>query len=303
MLRLLIATDGSDDARAAQEFAASLPFPERPDVRLLAVTPCPVNLSEYAVVSVPYEQARHIQRTVVAPRVAEEAALLRPLVGSVTTELRIGDPANEVIAAANDPPTDLIVMGASGLSAFSTFLLGSVSDDVCRSTAHSVLVVRKTARKSTTDGQKPIPTPSRVLFAADGSEASNQAIDRLASWSWTADARALVVTAHHMIKVFGVSVYPDEATRAAEQSKADAIQQSAVGKLGKTFSHVHTSICDTDQIARSIVDEAESWKADLIVLGNRGLSGWKRFMLGSTTLGVIRHAPCSVWVERLNRAT
>lgn len=45
-----------------------------------------------------------------------------------------------------------------------------------------------------------------------------------------------------------------------------------------------------------ILDVAESEKADLIVVGNRGMSGIKRFVLGSVSSKVAHHAPCSVLV-------
>ena len=47
-----------------------------------------------------------------------------------------------------------------------------------------------------------------------------------------------------------------------------------------------------------IVDEAEDWKADLIVLGSHGYTGIKRWLLGSVAQSVVNHAPCSVEVVR-----
>ena len=47
-----------------------------------------------------------------------------------------------------------------------------------------------------------------------------------------------------------------------------------------------------------ILDEAESWGADLIVVGSHGYSAWKRFLLGSVSQAVVSHAKCSVEVVR-----
>lgn len=47
-----------------------------------------------------------------------------------------------------------------------------------------------------------------------------------------------------------------------------------------------------------IVEQAETWQADLIVLGSRGLSTIKRWILGSVAESVVRHAPCSVEIAR-----
>ena len=47
-----------------------------------------------------------------------------------------------------------------------------------------------------------------------------------------------------------------------------------------------------------IVDEAENWRADLIVMGSRGLGAWNRLLLGSVSSGVVHHAKCSVEIVR-----
>jgi nucleotide-binding universal stress UspA family protein len=47
-----------------------------------------------------------------------------------------------------------------------------------------------------------------------------------------------------------------------------------------------------------ILDEAESWGADLIVVGSHGYRAWERFLLGSVSQSVVSHAKCSVEVVR-----
>jgi nucleotide-binding universal stress UspA family protein len=55
--------------------------------------------------------------------------------------------------------------------------------------------------------------------------------------------------------------------------------------------------------ARSaILDEADSWGADLIVVGSHGRTGLKRLVLGSVAAAVVAHAHCSVEVVRRHGA-
>jgi nucleotide-binding universal stress UspA family protein len=50
--------------------------------------------------------------------------------------------------------------------------------------------------------------------------------------------------------------------------------------------------------SQAIVDEAESWGADLIVMGSRGQGTWGRLLLGSVSSAVVHHATCSVEIVR-----
>jgi nucleotide-binding universal stress UspA family protein len=48
-----------------------------------------------------------------------------------------------------------------------------------------------------------------------------------------------------------------------------------------------------------ILDTAAKWHADLIVIGSHGRKGLDRFLLGSVSEAVARHAPCSVQIVRV----
>ena len=50
--------------------------------------------------------------------------------------------------------------------------------------------------------------------------------------------------------------------------------------------------------ADAILDVAEEQRADLIVVGNKGMTGAKRFLLGSVPNKISHHAPCSVLIVR-----
>jgi nucleotide-binding universal stress UspA family protein len=53
----------------------------------------------------------------------------------------------------------------------------------------------------------------------------------------------------------------------------------------------------------AIVDTAEQWPADLIVMGSHGRHGVGRFLLGSVSLSVLSQAPCSVAIVKLPDGT
>jgi len=84
----------------------------------------------------------------------------------------------------------------------------------------------------------------------------------------------------------------DETRRQAELRVASAAEQ--LRAAGFSVSH---EVREGD--ARHVILEyAAEWRADLIVLGSHGRTGLDRFLIGSVSENVVRHAPCSVEVVR-----
>ena len=77
----------------------------------------------------------------------------------------------------------------------------------------------------------------------------------------------------------------------------DLLQTAAQEARGAGVGGVETFARQGDA-ADAILDVAEEQRADLIVVGNRGMTGAKRFLLGSVPNKVSHHAPCSVLIVR-----
>jgi nucleotide-binding universal stress UspA family protein len=94
--------------------------------------------------------------------------------------------------------------------------------------------------------------------------------------------------------------YFEQLDRAARES-AEAIELAVVMKLAEMLG---PPVKLTGNILpgspRSVIlEEAERWGADLIVMGSHGYGTWHRFLLGSVSQAVVSHAKCSVEVVRL----
>jgi nucleotide-binding universal stress UspA family protein len=90
-----------------------------------------------------------------------------------------------------------------------------------------------------------------------------------------------------------------------EHEQADSIIEKAVSRLGSAKDKpwtVTATVLDGSP-KRIIVEEAERWGADLIVVGSHGYGSWNRFLLGSVSQAVSLHAPCSVEIVRRAAAT
>jgi len=90
-----------------------------------------------------------------------------------------------------------------------------------------------------------------------------------------------------------------EPVREGAMKRAQQAVASAVEILSKTFPKVSESISVLLNGPRNVIIEAaDKWDADLIVLGSHGHRGIERFLLGSVSEGVALHAHCSVEVIR-----
>ena len=96
----------------------------------------------------------------------------------------------------------------------------------------------------------------------------------------------------------GAELYAEALSLA--RGRAHDAATSAVSRLRGAggVELIVTDAVPTGPVARAILDEAEEWGADLIVLGSHGRGFWGRVLLGSVSQAVALHARCSVEIVR-----
>jgi nucleotide-binding universal stress UspA family protein len=144
----------------------------------------------------------------------------------------------------------------------------------------------------------------KILLAIDGSTCSDEAIEGIARRPWPVGSEVKVLTAFELSlpptpETWALPPgYLDEMDRAARQH-AQSIVERAVEKLKSKLDAVVVHGEFLPGPARIVIlDEAESWGADLIIVGSHGYRAWERFLLGSVSQSVVSHAKCSVEVVR-----
>jgi nucleotide-binding universal stress UspA family protein len=149
----------------------------------------------------------------------------------------------------------------------------------------------------------------KILLATDGSAYSEAAVREIARRPWPAGAAFKVISAVELPFVpttetwaLPESYYSELENSEKEKArialeKAVELLRSAPGATFEVTSEVHTGKAE-----EVILDEAEKWGADLIVLGSHGYRGFKRFLLGSVSQAVASHAKCSVEIVRVPEA-
>lgn len=140
----------------------------------------------------------------------------------------------------------------------------------------------------------------KILLAIDDSGFSRKAIKTILAQFRPEETEIRVL---HVVEVPSVSAPPQmdanyfpELNDQVEES--EKLVKSAAEDLRDAGFQVSTLVEKGD--TRSvIVDQAAAWTSDLIVLGSHGRKGLGRFLLGSVSEAVARHAPCSVEIVRV----
>jgi nucleotide-binding universal stress UspA family protein len=132
----------------------------------------------------------------------------------------------------------------------------------------------------------------RVLIATDGSIGASEALDWLTRMPLSPATEIEVVTA--LPRPFPSEILIAEAWKHL-WTESEAVVDAARSRLAQRWTDVTGRVVEGDA-REAIVAAALTSKADLVVLGARGLGSVASALLGSVSLGVARHAPCPVLV-------
>jgi nucleotide-binding universal stress UspA family protein len=146
----------------------------------------------------------------------------------------------------------------------------------------------------------------KILLAIDGSPFSERAVDELANRPWPAGSEIKVLYAVRS----PIPDVPDPllALYAGRMQMLEQERNQGKTTVDQAASRLHTgdgsrSLEITTEVLEGspkelIIDEAERWGADLIVVGSHGRGAVGRFFLGSVSLAMATHALCSVEIVR-----
>jgi nucleotide-binding universal stress UspA family protein len=145
----------------------------------------------------------------------------------------------------------------------------------------------------------------KILIATDGSEFSRLAVEKAGDVAGgMPQVEIRVISAYELPgpvaagPFVAVPAYTQEIidglTALAEKIVADA--RETIAKNLPSAKVSTKTVCGRP--APAILDEAEEWGADVIVVGSHGNGFWTRALLGSVSDAVVHHAKCSVLVVR-----
>jgi nucleotide-binding universal stress UspA family protein len=202
--------------------------------------------------------------------------------GVETESVLVDDnPSDGLARIADELAADLLVVGTHGRTGLKRFLLGSVAERAVRLARVNTLV----ARGPIEDGG----TYRRILVATDFSTSSEAALTAALAIA-PPDAQIELVHCWQTPTLpAGLAVDP---VRDEVASKVTSRGRQLAAEHGGRLTFVAIEGSPADGICR----HAEEQGCDLIVTGSHGHRGVRRWLLGSVTEAVVRHAPCSVLV-------
>jgi nucleotide-binding universal stress UspA family protein len=282
--KVLLATDGSEDAAQATEAAADLANKSGSELHIVHVwhdVPTP-----YRHGFVKRELHRQAQETL-----DEQVRKIEEAGGEVTqAHLREGRTSDEVIKLSEELGVGLLFVGSRGLGTVRRILMGSHSEEIVHHAHVPVLVVRR--------GDSAWP-PSRVVVGEDFSDDARTAGELAASIAALYGSEMVLIYAHPDLP----DVPPGEARDTAVQELGDMRSrdeerlEERAGELAEILGS-RPEIRVSDDYPATVVLEAahEGERPPLVAVGSRGLAGIMRTRLGSVSTKVVTASPGPVLV-------
>ncbi len=288
--RILVGVDFSPESEAALTQAAQLAQQKSARLIVAHVLPLPTEVvadSTYDPIfraQIASADLGTLHRTQSAELLQEMASRCESLGLEVESVLVDDNPSDGLARIADEMGADLLVIGTHGRTGLKRFLLGSVAERAVRLARVSALV----ARGEIAEGQG----YRRIMVASDFSPSAQAALDMALA---VAPEQARVEVVHCWqapVAPTGIPVDPmrDELKRAVAESGERLLAGRPELRQRVRFVALESSP------AEGVRRRAEEEGCDLIVTGSHGRRGVRRWLLGSVTETIIRHAPCSVLI-------
>lgn len=299
-MRILVATDGSESAGIAVDFAASVAWPPGSTIRVVqAVAAGPMVFGGPWPPMLPSDPAL-IDEEIHAYAEQNLVEARDRLIASgfaVETSCAAGRAADVILSLAEQSESDVIVVGSRGHGALERMLLGSVSAEIVDHAHVPVLVARGRGI-------------DRVVYAWDGSACAERGAQVLTEWGIFAASEIHVMSVADAppawradASMVGAGVAARDYDEAAEPSRRqhEELTQDMTRRLEEAGLQAVPQRRDGDP-AEQIVKAADAWGADLVIVGTHGRTGLRRLLMGSVARNVLHHAHCSVLVVRASES-
>ena len=292
-MKVLIAIDAMLSHWESVRAAVERPWPVGSSFCLLHV------FKPYPFIAAPIIQERLMKNVVL--KLEASCKRLRDAGWNVKQEICAGSARREINRFAVEWGADLVMIDCNDLSDLQRVLLGSTAQSVVRHAPCSVEIVPA----NTSYRQCCRPEGMRILAATDGSEFALAALRSLANRPWPEGSAVKLISVPECILLKDASYLKAHEVEDLGKAAIEAARKSITAGL-ETLSASKLRVCSEvptfeERPHSVILNEAEEWQADMIVVGSHGWSGFDRVIMGSVSEAVALHATCSVEVIRRAR--
>jgi nucleotide-binding universal stress UspA family protein len=282
LMSILAATDGSEHGLGAVVTGAALA--QRAGAEFHVTTVVEVVLIPPAYIPPGVDAAQYEPDFIREARKRAEAQAREAGAAAAHLHVRAGFAPQLINRVAEEAGADLIVVGANPHPALARSLVGTTGRRVLYLANRPVLVASEARRELF----------RRVLAAVDLSEVSRGVLRN--AWAIAradgAELRALYVLEPLPMMLARVAGDKEEERRRHGHELMERVLEAA-DLLGEEAVGAHMR---QGHAGREILEEAQEWKADLVVLGTHGFNFFDRLLLGSTSLYVLRHGQLATLV-------
>lgn len=295
--KILLATDGSDEAQRALETVVELVKTTGSELHVVHIGPLLGHLGGAFIargpLPAPQEEFDREARRLLDAQVKKIEAAGG---GLAQAHLVVSErPDAEIVSVAEEVSAGLVAMGSRGLGGIRRALMGSVSDSVVRHAPCPVLVVRQIEEYQTN------VFPTKILLASDGSKDAELALDMAVGLADSTGSELHLVavgnTEATRYTTRGNPALLEETVRAFKREAQEILDDQAK-KIEEAGGSVRQQHLRMGNAAKEIVVQADEIGAGLIAMGSRGLGRIRRALMGSVSDSVVRHASCPVLVAR-----
>jgi nucleotide-binding universal stress UspA family protein len=289
-LKVLFATDLSVTALVVRDLLAGLTWPGGAQLELLHVVP-PRGSKPFAGMLGSWESTPASAEKAVTAFTRELRAQLAGRAVSVSTSIRVGDPASSIVERADEIKADLVVLGSRGRGPLLSSVLGTVSAAVVERASRSVLVARTKSIRS-------------LVLVDDGTTSSHAAVEAIFGQSLFDAVHVTVVRVVDLQTPLGEGLYQDRSMfehrdrlRASRTRRAAAAVEKRVAGLRASGRMAMGRVLKGDT-ATEVLSAARGVGADLIVIGAHGRNQQLEGHLGDVVRNVLLSFRGSVLIVR-----
>ena len=285
--KILLALDGSHSCLRARELAASLAHEFSSEVTVIHVISHdfmhPELKAHHKLPSLVLQELDKSYEKAGKKIIQNAEDFFKEEKIDVSSKLfRAEDPAERILQFAKETQSDLILIGNVSESQSERFSLGSVSEKISLYSKCPVLIAKKKTNIR------------KLLVAVDGSKQANKALEYAAQLSQHYNAK---MTLLHVEDVEISTLEPKLAKQVGEEILSEAASHARLALYKEKDTSFETRL-EYGSPAGTILKVAKQEDYDLIVLGSRGVSSVRRFLLGSVSADVSMHAQRSVLIVR-----